>query len=218
MDVTWDGITQQHTVEKRQLQVRYEIADAAKSFSWIKLLELLSANSTLVNSSRVGGRSRFAPLHQAALGGAPIEVVQKLVKMGAWRTLQNAEGERSLDIAVLSGHQHLLRALEPVYVSTIPLGILLKIQHQFHELIRTRVSKLVAEHALRLPELEPMLELVKPEMWFPVPGMYGGFSYKLNVEIRPSLTVESWCRVDGGSEQTHTVSASGATLEEEGFD
>lgn len=40
----------------------------------------------------------------------------------------------------------------------------------------TRAGNLVAKERLRLPELDPLTELASPSCWFPVPGMYGGFS------------------------------------------
>jgi len=53
----------------------------------------------MVNSTRPGGKSLYAPLHQAAYGDAPPEVVRRLIDLSAWRTLQNSHGERPLDIA-----------------------------------------------------------------------------------------------------------------------
>jgi hypothetical protein len=46
------------------------------------------------SSTRPGGSSLYAPLHQAAHGGAPAEIVHRLIGAGAWRTLQNVRGER----------------------------------------------------------------------------------------------------------------------------
>ncbi|MCY4505399.1 MAG: hypothetical protein OXG35_00345 [Acidobacteria bacterium] len=55
-------------------------------------------------------------------------------------------------------------------------------------------------------------------MWFAVPGMYGGFSYRLEVDdVRPQLVSESWCRVVGGSGQRHAITPGGSQLVEEGF-
>ena len=88
-------------------------------------LNLLAEHPELVNSCRPGGPSLYAPLHQAAHGGAPIEVVRRF-EMGAWRTLQNSRGERPLDVADLKGHNHLLQVLEPVYKHRVPIGVLLK--------------------------------------------------------------------------------------------
>lgn len=41
------------------------------------------------------------------------------------------------------------------------------------------VSDTITKYGLILPPLELLLELKHPEMYFPVPGMYGGFSYVL---------------------------------------
>ncbi|HQU43766.1 MAG TPA: hypothetical protein PK867_13200 [Pirellulales bacterium] len=108
--------------------------------------------------------------------------------------------------------------LEPVLKQRVPIGVLLKIQAEFHEVIRGRADRLVQEHALRLPELEPLLELDLPKMWFAVPGMYGGFSYRLeSAGVEAKLVSESWCRVSGGSGQRHEISSEGSRLVEEGF-
>ena len=81
-----------------------------------------------------------------------------------------------------------------------------------------RADRLVREHALRLPELEPLLEMPELRLWFPVPGMYGGFHYRLDqIAGDPVLVTESWCRVVGGSGQRHLISSHGSLLIAEGF-
>jgi hypothetical protein len=116
------------------------------------------------------------------------------------------------------GHQNLVDTLEPVYRHRVPVGVLLKIQSHFHDVIRGRASELVKEHALRLPELEPLLELESPQVWFAVPGMYGGFSYGFgSFGVEAKLVAESWCRVAGGSGQRHEIMSEGSRLVEEGF-
>lgn len=63
---------------------------------------------------------------------------------------------------------------------------------------------------LRLPELEILVELPSPELWFPIPGMHGGFRFRLGPpapDVR--LTCDSWCRVVGGSEERHEITESG---------
>jgi len=50
-------------------------------------------------------------------------------------------------------------------------------------------------------------------MWFPVPGMYGGFSYRLEVAgVKAKLVSESWCRVVGGSGQRHEITRTGGRV------
>lgn len=218
MDVIWDGITRAETLNAQAATARSALADAARAYNWPRVFELVSAHRELVNSCRLGGKSLFTPLHQAAHAGAPVEVVRRLIEMGAWRTLQNARGERPVDIAERQGQDHLREVLAPVLKHRIPIGVLLKMQFHFHEVIRGRAARLVEEHALRLPELEPLLELDRPQMWFAVPGMYGGFSYRLeSVGVEAKLIAESWCRVVDGSGQRHEITSAGGRLVDEGF-
>jgi hypothetical protein len=214
----WDGVRLSSTVAGGWLQDRVAVAGAARDYEWPRMLELLAEHRELVNSSRPDGWSLYAPLHQAAHGGAPVEVCVKLIGMGAWRTLRTARGERPFDIAARRGRTHLLRALEPVLLHVVPPETLDAMQTHFHEVIRERAGQLCSEHQLRLPELEPLLEIPRAPVWFAVPGMYGGFSYELEeAGERSCLIVESWCRAVEGSGQRHIVSAAGSTLVEEGF-
>jgi hypothetical protein len=121
-------------------------------------------------------------------------------------------------LAQRKGHLGLVRLLKPEYKRRVPWGILLKIQGHFHAVIRERAEWFGQEHVLRLPELEPLLELEEPKMWFAVPGMYGGFSFKLDTPgVRAKLVVESGCRVAGGSGQRHEITSKGPKLVAEGF-
>src|SRR5262249_20184868 len=127
MDAVWDGITRPETLTPEAAAVRQRLADAAKAHDWPATLGLLE-DTRLVNATRPGGSSLYAPLHQAAHGGAPVEVVERLLALGAWRTLQNAKGERPVDVAERKGHTHLLPVLQPRLRWQVPHGILLKVQ------------------------------------------------------------------------------------------
>ena len=90
-----------------------------------------------------------------------------------------------------------------------------KIQANFHEVIKSRAAKLIEEHNVSLPELK---EVTKEQKYFPVPGMYGGFSYWFEGEGDDlKLITESWCRVVGGSGMRHEVTVQGHKLVAEGF-
>lgn len=207
----WPGVRREETLVASAVAVRRRLADAARAYDWEAVIDLLTADPSLVNVARLGSGSLYAPLHQAAHGGAPEEVVRRLLTLGAWRTLQNWRGERPVDVARRLGRESLLPLLEPVYRREVPGGVLLQIQSHFHAVIRERAAKLVEEHALRLPELEPLLEVDEPSMWFPVPGMYGGFSYWLEeTGVNAKLIADSWCRVVGGSEQRHEITSAGS--------
>lgn len=214
----WDGVTRSETLNEPVATIRQQLADRAKASDWSGVLAILTAYPTLVNATRPGGRSLYATLHQAAYDGAPVEVVHQLLARGAWRTLRTARGERSSDIAERRGHTHLAVALTPILRLEMRPDVLMAIQGHLHALIRERVGNLVREHVLRLPELEPLLELPTPRLWFPVPGMYGGFGFQLDhIDGSPVLVTKSWWRVVEGSGQRHIVSAHGNLLLEEGF-
>ena len=136
MDVVWDGITQADVLNEEAAKIRHALADAAKSYNWPRVFELISEHKELVNTTRPGGSSLYAPLHQAAHGGASVEVAQRLIGMLAWRTLQNARGERPVDVGERQGHRHLLGVLSPKHEHHVPAGVLLKAQQHFHAVIR----------------------------------------------------------------------------------
>jgi hypothetical protein len=216
--VIWDGVTKSVTLTEQGAKVRQDLADFAKNYNWPKVLDILTENPELVNTTRPGGHSLYAPLHQAAHGGANIEVVTALLKFGAFRTLKNSEGKRAVDVARIRSYVKLVQILEPVYEQHVPATVLSRIQGSLHAVIHERAHRLVEEHALRLPELEPILEFARRRFWFAVPGMYGGFAYWL-ADSGPNakLISESWCRVVGGSGQRHEITGSGSTLVDEGF-
>lgn len=218
MGIIWDGITQTRTLDGEVTQMRHVLADAAKCGDWPTVLESLSRRREWINSTRPSGPSLYAPLHHAAWVGAPVTVAEQLITLGAWRTHQNARGERPVDVADRRGHRHLLKILAPEYKRRVPLGVLLRVQANFHTVIRGRAEHLIEEHELRLPELEPLLELARAKIWFAVPGMAGGFSYWLDADgVQPTVISESWCRVVGGSGQRHEITTRGGKLVEEGF-
>jgi hypothetical protein len=100
----------------------------------------------------------------------------------------------------------------------VPEDTLLAIEQHFHDVIRGRAATLIDEHNLTLPVLAPLLDVEEPKAWFPIPGMYGGFSYWLEGEgDQAKLVTESWSRVVGGSGQRHEITAAGSRLVEKGF-
>lgn len=218
MSIEWDGITKSKVLRDDEVAVRHQLADAAKAYNWKETLKVLNKRSDLINVTRPDGRALYTPLHQAAHGNAPIKLVQQMIAMGAWRTLKNADGERPVDIARRKKHHRIVQLLEPVYKIRVPLDLLQNIQQHFHATILSRAKDLIEKSGMRLPELEPLLEINPPQMWFPIPGMYGGFNYWLDGKGNEAkLTSESWCRVVGGSGQRHEITSKESILVNEGF-
>lgn len=87
----------------------------------------------------------------------------------------------------------------------VPSDILAKLQSYYHSVIKGRVNGLSEAMNLRIPELTLLLKLEIPEMWFSVPGMYGGFSYRLETE-------EGWLQLDNRVSQTDFISVQAVTM------
>lgn len=90
-----------------------------------------------------------------------------------------------------------------------------RIEQHFHALIRSRIANIPDASTLQLPSLDAPLPKSDDPTWFPVPGMYGGFSYWFESPVL--LITESWCRVVEGSGQRHAVNVDGSELLAQGF-
>lgn len=79
------------------------------------------------------------------------------------------------------------------------------------------VGKRAHEGSIPVPENIPLLDDLAEgdELWFPVPGMYGGFA--LRCLDAHTVEASSWCRIAGGSGERHRLTAEGAVLVEVGF-
>lgn len=215
---TWDGTTHSDTLLEEDANYRRDLFESTKSQRWVQLLTALSAQPKLVNITCPDDPSLETFLHCAVREGASVEVVQRLVELGAWRTLRNKDGDRPVDIARGMGLEYLSPILEPIYRTQVPLDILQQIQRHFHEIIRSRAKQLVERYSLRLPELEPLLEIDTPRAWFAIPGMYGGFHYWFEKDGKEAkLVAEHWSRVVGGSGQRHEITVAGSVLVAKGF-
>ena len=216
--VEWNGVGKAGVLRADLERERNGVADAARAGQWNEVLAMLRRSPKLVNAVRPGDRFRFAPLHQAAYAKAPLSVVAALVGFGAWRTLRTAQGDRAIDLLDKRAAPALRELLTPWRARAVPDTVLAAVQTNFHAVIAGRVGTLIDESDLMLPQLAPMLEVTEPEWWFPVPGMYGGFSYRLERDGPNAMIVsESWCRVVGGSGERHEIDAAGSRLVDSGF-
>lgn len=196
---------------------RDRLADAAKSGRWDAVFALLDQAAPFgpgANDWRVGGRSFFAPLHQAAWLGAPESVVRGLLDRGALRTLPDAHGRRPVDIAHERGHTHLADILTPTFAHPLLPATLEAMTDRLAALV-TETTAPVLDPSVRIRHIDvTVLAETGTEVGFPIPGMYGGFHLAL---FRGRLHVESWSRVVGGSGRAHVLTATRTTLVDEGF-
>ena len=95
----------------------------------------------------------------------------------------------------------------PVYYRHASPRALVRLERHFHAAMRQHAPRLVAP--LCLPQLEPLLEMERDKVFFPVPGMYGGFVFWLEVDgDRPKLLVDAWSRIVDGDSRYEITSRS----------
>jgi hypothetical protein len=190
------------------------LADAARAGDWPAVFRVLDDSTWIgVNQWRVGGKSWFAPLHQAAWHGADLEVVDSLLARGAWRSLREASGKLPVDIARERGHAHLLDRLGLPETSPLEAERYTAWDEHLKRLVESRIAR-IEPVPLRYVSTEVVAREGLRPLWFAVPGMYGGFSIEV---FKGRLFVESWSRVAEGSGQAHVITTAGAVLVDEGF-
>ncbi len=218
-DIEWDGNPHPDASGDEVRKLRKRLADAARGAEWKTVLRILQKNNKWVNSARPGGLSLYTPLHHAANQGAPVEVVEKLLSLGAWRTIRNRDGDRPVDLARQRNHDHLLPVLEPIIRNEIPSEALQEIQRHFHLVIHKVDRGSIERDGLRLPQLEPLTEYEPGcRCLFEVWGMCGGYIYWFEKHWDSYLLIsESWNSVIQGSGEQYIVTPFGDVLVAQGF-
>jgi hypothetical protein len=104
--------------------------------------------------------------------------------------------------------------LRPVDESLAHDGTLWRIQEMFRGVIMSRVR----EGRLAVPRHMPRLSRNMLREKEPIPGMAGGFAYRMSLRGDVlELVAESWSRMAGGSGMRHRITEKAALLEAEGF-
>ncbi|KAM0110706.1 hypothetical protein V6000_003688 [Aspergillus fumigatus] len=148
---------------------------------------------------------------------APKKVVEKFIRLGAFRTLptKKTKGEfryqdlTAVEIARELGYSDLWEILTPVIRHFVPARILMNLEQKFHELIHAELAGFAHLKYLRLPQLVVLTELENPQMWFPIqpPSQHRrGFLFRLDGR---ELVVLSIGRNPPQSKQLYRVSATG---------
>ena len=232
-EFVWQGVLDPKELHAHVALAGHQLADAAKAGKWSTVLRLLDEASGLVNVNgwRPGGTAWFTPLHQAAWYGAPVAVAAELVARGALRSLTDARGRTPHDVRLvrdakerskkgIAAQSHLaLRSFLTPPASPLSTTQAQTLDTHLAALIDSRVAGVLYDgrnprRVLRYPPVAILHEIPGQRLWFPVPGMYGGFE----IELRQGyLDVKSWCRVAGGSGQAHVITEAGAVLVDSGF-
>lgn len=192
----WDGITTSiHCWFP--IQKRTDLFENAKHGQWERVFSIIEEYPEIINIVQPNEPSFDSVTHIAAKLGATDEIVSQLVDMRASRHLRNAKGQKPIDIAKEYSQPHLFSILEPVNKHEVSEEDILQIETNFHKAIMTSdkglIAELITEQSIRLPQLQPMLELEKLYSWFQIPGYMGGFHYWLRTEDTP-LRILSRCQ------------------------
>ena len=207
---TWYSCADLHRWNREFAAEAHAVIDAARDGQWDTVIERIDAHgdsADLVNVWRPGGRAEYTPLHHAARHGDAL-AVRELLARGAWRLRRNARGETPADVATRHGHTALHTLLDPELEMRALLWQMRPLQHWFTALVRARLAH-SAElwNTLRLPDLEVVAECAPRALWFPIPGLGGGFLLRYEQDgTYPVIIADSWSRMADGSEQRHRIS------------
>lgn len=232
----WCGIVDPDQLFDDVVAAGHELADAAKLGDWSTVFDLLDDPDELVDINwwRPGGTSWFTVLHEAAWQGAPNEVAAELIQRGALRTLTDAWGRTAYDVRRdrdleadhpkdVAAQQRKSLVLRTRYLkppaSPLARTNIRALDWHLADVIDSRIAGVLyggrdPQRVLRYPPVAILHELPGQHLWFPVPGMHGGFDVRL---VEDFLEVESWCRDIPGSGQAHVITPEGAILVDEGF-
>jgi hypothetical protein len=214
----------------------HRLADAAKVGDWSTVFSLLddAGDKVDINWWRPNGTAWFTLLHQAAWHGAPTDVAAELIGRGALRSLPDSRGRTAYDIRCerdlkaanhpkgIALQQRKSRTLRERYLKPPPSPLapeqIRALDKHLAQVIDSRIGSALYDgrdprRVLRYPPVEIVHEVAGQNLWFPVPGMCGGFDITL---VEDFLDVKSWCRIVGGSGQAHLITTAGAILVDEG--
>ncbi|MDP7734252.1 ankyrin repeat domain-containing protein [Mycobacterium paragordonae] len=232
----WRGILDPDLLFDDDVSAGHEVADAAKVGDWPTVFDLLDDAEQFIDINwwRPGGPTWFTVLHHAARHGAPIEVAAELIRRGALKSLTDARGRTAYDLRCeqdlkadrpkdAAVQQRKSLVLRTRYLKPPPSPLaryeIRALDWHLAEVIDSRICGVLydgrdPQRVLRYPPVEILHEVPGQRIWFPVPGMYGGFDITL---VQNHLDVKSWCRVVSSSGQAHVVTSQGAILVDEGF-
>ena len=109
-------------------------------------------------------------------------MVQKLLELGAIRSLKTQGGKTAYDIAkeIATPREEVFDLLEVPAEVEENRELIDKMEKALHEEVimgeERRADKLMRENNQQLPQISVLWEPAGVDgMWYPVPGMYGGF-------------------------------------------
>ena len=209
----WNGITKSGIYSKDYEDSVQMLFRKLKNSEWNSVFELASSDANLVNCVRPGSDSYYTILHGAARIGAPTEVINKFIDLGAFKTMKTKSGETPFDLARKFGHDEIVNLLIPKINFECDFNTLKSIENNLHLLITKETEGLVYKHSLRLPDISILLEIRHDDrVYFSIPGMMGGVSFSLKcIDKKVVLEVQIESRMWGGADY-YEVSEVGSRL------
>lgn len=222
---TWLGGTTLKSYPRHYTNLRYEWQNAGTLGQWSKILNILEReyDTRRLDWFHVGpldvgddsiSRAGLTLLHEMARQGPPApnspesEAWDKLIKLvddgEAWKTLRTFD-ERSMtaqEIAAENSYSELAMKFMPNIILNVDSRNLMSIQEQLHNLMREMAGPCLQKDNARLPQLSVLMEMNDPELWVPIPHMFGGFLVRL---VDSRLSVELFETVIGQHQARKTT-------------
>lgn len=187
-DFVWNGVLDPAQLIDSVVAAGHRLADAAKMGEWSTVFRMLDEDAQ-VNWWRPGGTAWFTVLHQAAWHGVSADVARELIARGALRTQTDSRGRTAYDVA-MERHATTGRPVDALCEVLLPPSAPLPphrvqvLDRHLAEVIDGRIKGVLYDGrdpraVLRYPPVGILHELPGQRLWFPVPGMYGGFRLAL---------------------------------------
>lgn len=218
-ELVWQSGTLSRSFRSGYAEQRQATREACLAGRWDEAFDWLAYDLFgAINGVCGDDASWRTPLHMFVEGGASKEEISRLIAAGALLSVRDRRALRPVDVVPEGGDAELIAMLEPVPVRWVPSEALDELQRCLRRLIDERAGFLVQEHRLRIPQLTVLLETRRPQIWCPIPQMFGGFHLRLKrAGEDPLLESSSSCRVVGGSGQRHEITVGGIALVESGY-
>lgn len=216
MSIVWYPVSYKHKdTTSEDVVLLQKMSDLAHTGRWAHLFQALEEERDILEYENMINNSLILPdtpgpsfrtvLHEAALTSSSKEVFERLLSFKASRSLKTSDGETAYDIAKRRNLDDGILTLLAFSCNTTEDDQAIKnMEDGLHKLMRSRVAKLLDENEVCLPQLSYLYEFGR--FHYEVPRWLGGFNVEINDK---GILVDSFCRVVGGSEETHIIDRSG---------
>ncbi|KAF2153784.1 hypothetical protein K461DRAFT_320013 [Myriangium duriaei CBS 260.36] len=203
---TWIGGSLPESYPYNYSEQRSDLRSRIMRNQWVAVLDLVQYHYdwTLGECFNVFGMSGVndqaasqTNLHLMASASEPDPADAK--NFEAWTTIQQlmprsiifksirCDGILAWEVAEKSGNHALASLLRPQIRHKVPQETLDHLENGLHKYMMEKAGLLIQKHHFVLPQVSVLTELEPPEMWIPIPDMFGGFTVRL---VKHHLVVE----------------------------